>query len=441
MEQKEVKKILLKHRIQIIICGLLVFVATITAFFLLQNKLESLIPMAIIAFAAIRILRLISGLLYIKNIQSILTKELNPQKFKAALLQGNVTSKSLMEHAMAAFYTGDYQTAVNICFSAKSVKGNVKFKNSYLTLLARCYFETGNYEKLAEVVNDFERDMYASANPEKIANRFTLIPFYSMYLKGDFKGCKYLYQGLLNHPRNASPFQQIHVRYSYAIACYKCGDLAEAAEHFKYVAEGAPQFNIAQKSKEYLDAINNGEEYVNKGEEILPDANYINPCYEKNRRKIKRVRIVTIVLSVMMVIAGVVAVCFSVNSFNSKARTAVADYYDDFKILTVLEIDQNDRQVASLCLADTKDDGIVATYFFTYEGDKRYYSDPRYMINLKVGHEYRYTSSCYTDNNVTVTFSITDKADDVFDKSVKAYGVTIDGKKHFVLVSGVETVN
>lgn len=260
------------------------------------------------------LLKLTKVFIYSKYVDSVLTSEFNPKKYKAILEDGDIISRHAMERINAAFYNGDYQTVADICTLKLKDKKFRKYKLAYLTVLGRTYFILQDFEKLRLVCQCFERTAESHKNPEAIRKKFPIFEMFSLYLRGNFIDCKELYEKLLTKKRTTSTkWNEVHTRFIYAIICHKCHYFDLAKLNFSYVICSVPKFNLADIAEKYLTYSEKGEEYTPEQPEILPTENFSLPAYEKIK---KRLLVLNIIIAAFMIMMLTVMVLYYIGIAN-----------------------------------------------------------------------------------------------------------------------------
>ncbi len=103
------------------------------------------------------LMKLIIRIIANKTIASVLFKDLNALRFQQILNSSKHLIPPLSYRINAAFFTGDYQTVVNIASCQMQKKRcSIKEKFLYLTILARVYFELRDFEKLKIILNKYD---------------------------------------------------------------------------------------------------------------------------------------------------------------------------------------------------------------------------------------------------------------------------------------------
>lgn len=232
--------------------------------------------------------RLFGAFLYNKFINSTLTNELNLPKYINLIKTGKIVSRSLLEHIEIAYYSGDYNKAINICKMQLENKKLAVYKQFYLLILARSYFEIGDLENLKTVNEMFKSYVATNKNGSKIKERLNYFKFVDLYLAGDFSTAKELYEKLYlqqKEKKSKVKLDDVSIDFTYAVCCYKCGDFSKATELFNEVIALAPAFHYAEIAKRYLEAIDGHTDYIPK--QITLDTDPSNIPVPKSRKRFK----------------------------------------------------------------------------------------------------------------------------------------------------------
>ena len=315
------KAILKKYKLCLLgVFGVFVAIAIILLVFTDSKFLYGL--SLLMAFLSIKIF---GAIFYNKFFNSILTNEVNLPKYIDLIESGKIASNNLFEHLYIAYYSGDYNKAINICKMKLKNKKFAKYKHYYLLMLARSYFEIGDLENLNKVNEMFKSFIVTNKNGNNIKEKLIYFKFVEMYMSGDFATAKELYEKLyLEQKANPSKVKlnDVSIRFTFAICCYKCGEFGKATELFNDVIALAPTFHYAEISKRYLVAIDNNTEYI--PEQITFDTDTTNIPTPKSRKKFKIVYAIGFSLILIGVISSAI---ISVMTPKQPVHFKDIDYY------------------------------------------------------------------------------------------------------------------
>ncbi|MBQ4052324.1 MAG: hypothetical protein IJD09_01590 [Clostridia bacterium] len=305
MGKNNAKLILRKFRFCYFGCVNTALIVVILILFLTKN--------AFLFFAAALLLlffrRIIGVYFFNKYINSIMSKDLNPVMYNAVFEAGKIVSNHLFEKIEFSYYSGDYQTVINICSAKLKDTKLKKYQYWYMWFLARSYFELGDFENLRLIYNRFQTMTEADAKCEQLRNKYIYFKFIGLYLKGEFAECKALYEGLVcnTQPHNSKTLKlyDIQIKFTYAISCYKSQDLDTATKVFNYIIAEAPRLHFAVISQKYLNAIEAGIEYQPEYSAVSVDENFILPKPRKSTKIRKTIRLILMVLCFICLYLGV----------------------------------------------------------------------------------------------------------------------------------------
>lgn len=294
MDENNVKLILRKYRFCVLGCVYTAAIVVILVLFLTDNSF--LFFVAALLFLLFR--KIIGVYFFNKYINSILFKELNPLLYNAVFETGKIVSNHLFEKIYFSYYSGDYQTVINICSAKLKDAKHKKYEYWYMLYLARSYFDLGDFENLSLIYDRFQTTTEADAKCEQIRNKYIYFKFIGLYLKGEFAECKELYEGLLSNtkPHNSKTLKlnDIQTKFTYAISCYKSQDTENATKIFNYIVTEAPQLYFAVISQKYLNAIESGIEYQPEYTAVSVNENFVLPTPRKSIKIRKTIMLILI---------------------------------------------------------------------------------------------------------------------------------------------------
>lgn len=303
MDNYNAKAILNKYRLTLVGVGAIFVVITILLLFLTDSYFIYYLSL-LVAFLSIKKFGVI---FYIKFFNSVLTTELNLPKYMELIKTGKMVSNNLLEHLYIAYYSGDYNKAINICNMKLENNKFEKYRHFYLLILARCYFEIGDLDNLSKVNEMFKSFIAANKNGNKIKEKFIYFKFVELYLSDDFSAAKALYENLYLEQKEKPgkvKLNDVSIKFTYAICCYKCGDFAKATELFNDVIATAPTFNYAEISKRYLEAMKNNTEYI--PEKIRLNTDMIDIPVPKSRNIVKIIYAIAFLVIIIGLISSMI---------------------------------------------------------------------------------------------------------------------------------------
>ena len=320
MTNEEAKKIAKKINTSYICLGV-AFVVVFCLIYVFAVKLtydwfESPIPAFIIGGAAIsvisRLTRKILSTVYMKNVDSVLFDEADANKYRE-IITGLKMAKNSLDLSDAAYFAGDYQSAVNTFETyAKAEDAPLNVKIHCLIRLMNVYFELRDFEKMREASDKLAqlRQLHPS-NP--YFQNYT--GFHRLFSDRDYEACK----GICREWERSTPAEQTNNFYKsmhcfwYAVTCYENGEKEEARATFEIVLTNTPKLYCAELAKKYIEAIDRGTEPVISDHPIVPEENI---QLSSVKVPTKKKRIVSAVIAVAVLCLWILAIYFLSTSSN-----------------------------------------------------------------------------------------------------------------------------
>lgn len=180
-----------------------------------------------------------------KYIMSAVTEECDPE-----------LALAIFDELKAAWYDpsrltvyrllGDHQTAVTACnrilTDSKCRKKLKRLAPHCIAVIADCYFELGDDDKLRSAVNGFYKYASAQRNRERIERAFPKMRFYRMYLNDEYEGC-------LSYIAVPLPANTLYIpscnELRRGMVYLKMGDTERARKEFRRAVEVAPKMSYA----------------------------------------------------------------------------------------------------------------------------------------------------------------------------------------------------
>lgn len=407
-------------------CILSIAILLISMFLLilkLNNTFASVIIMLLFYFAGTAIIKSLAN----KYIFSVLFKEKNAVKFGAIIKNSKFLIPLPYQQLLASYFSGDYQTSVNICAKQLAKKSTAQSKYFYFFILACSYFELHDIDKLRAVYDRYEYYLSKEKNQINIKKPYSIMQFFKYYLESDFTSCKNYCETLvsnsitnINHKTNLFVIQN---NFYYAIACFKLNDKEKAYELLKSIIEVAPNLNYAKLSEEIINndgLLEKNGSYV----EILPDTNY--PI--QNEKKIKILRISKIILFVICFLALVGMQHFS---YDAKVKSAIMMQYDDYGLVEYFNVEKNGDLVAVICIIENELNTYDVKSVVTADNGKTF-SLVTCANNIKPN---QYYSARNPANGYYIGFRLYDNKDDVPEDVYKTVPLkNTHGTKYFAVV-------
>lgn len=286
----------------------------------------------------------------------------------------------------AAFFTGNYQTVVNIAtYQLRKKKCSTNAKLYYLSLLARVYFELRDFDKLNLLLkkHDEIRELYPSKKLVNTAN--SIWSYYRYFLDGNFEACKTICREKhleLNSKAWDAKIRKLNNDFAYAVACYENGDTNDAIEYFESIISYAQNMHSSELSARYVEAIKTNSKMTLLSE-IVPEKDF-QPYDDRTTKKIQRHRIVTTVLLTLVCVCIIASevIGFVINEkqnqYDSENNSAIVEFekdlsnaiainYDDANFITYFNVTDGTQHIDSFCLVE-HGDGLDLASIVTYDG-------------------------------------------------------------------------
>lgn len=306
-----------------------------------------------------------------RNLVSILTHEMDPDRFNAIVLNGKGFLPHPTYRAAHALYAGDYQTAVNIYSHYAGKYKTQAGKTRCLAFLARIYFELGDMENLKAVCNQYRGDK-------------GMIPYYRAYAAGQYEECIAICKEKdAKATAKQPPVGAVNSCLHYAFAYAKLGDRENACKYFAEITKTAPKLHVATVAQNYLDGSD-----LPQVTAVLPqkDVSLDTPILARRKKAM-------FLLGLLAVLGILLAPLLSPDSnedelaeFNRKLDAAVAAEYTDYQILGCCWAEENGKTVQTVCVIQSGDQiDIAASYT---DVDRDVYRIEPLVRNMQVGFSY-----------------------------------------------------
>lgn len=317
---EEVKKIVRKFNTQknclyvaVLVLAYLIYclVAFLTLDWFQSYKISLLIGFVAVLFLGIVVSILIQRL-FEKTVYPILIEEADADKYYSVMKNVKYLRTSLYYFADAAYFAGDYQTAVNI-YTVFLQEGRLPITNKLLCLsrLENICFELRDFEKLRTIENKCNE--YSQRYPSNSISK-KAIGYSTPFLNGDYEECKRvcLETEKTTPADNTHNLPKAYLSFLYALACYENGEKEEARATFELVLTNTPKLYWAELAKKYIEAIDRGIEVVISDHPIVPEENV---QLSSVKVPTKKKRIVSAIIAVA-VLCWILAIYFLSTSSN-----------------------------------------------------------------------------------------------------------------------------
>ena len=345
-----------------------------------------------------------------KYSESILFKLRDPQMYKEILLDGygDTKGKDLLK---AAYYCGDFQTVVNICYP--------KTENDHFIYLARMFFDLADTESLRRVCDEFEQ------YPQKC--NCEVMNFFKAFCSENYEECRNICNDrILQNKQNLFKVQWAFYR---AVTDYRSGDKESAVEGFESVIRQGKYLNYAKIASGYLEALNENREYV--ADVVIPE-----PDVEYKLPKSKPIfgwKHLAVFLIACSICPAVVAVYNGITSdITYKMKKALSTQYSGYEYIDHVDVMQGEKILDTLCFFRTSEGDLSMVSLITFNEEEWY-------IFFDFGPVYEGFNASYVDPHYRYMSDIyfCEKAAQVPSNAYLTYELNDNGKTLYVYIGNV----
>ena len=191
------------------------------------------------------------------DLESVIYEDLDPEKFNEILALGEF-KKSTRHQVLGALSAGDHKRVLELVEKSEKKTMHPIEQCNNLYRRGAVYFERGEFEKLPEIVKQFE--ILKAKNPkiEYVFNNFTVFDKFDAFADEDYE---YVVDVCDVDLKEINPRKQNHkmtrvnVGFYRAVSLYKLGRYEEAREGFEELIKFAPKMHKAKLAKEYLEKL------------------------------------------------------------------------------------------------------------------------------------------------------------------------------------------
>lgn len=324
--------------------------------------------------------RLLITIFFQKNFITILSDERDAKKFHDTIYH-RPFRRSLLYRLHAEWYIGDYEKLIHLTSAAYKNSGDIRSKCTYLTFLARAYFEVGDIEALTNVVAEFETLQKNNPNKTRIFLRYPVFQYYRAFLNKDYERCISITQERMSKINDKTPngrMQWLTQSCNLAIAYYSYGDYEKAKTLFRYFIETTPKLiNFKILSEKYLNSIEKGIAVEPCGIVVGKGISY----YEQEILSLKRKNKVTRILLYIVILLACISAAiteyldyietkknsqlqqeYEINLYNTLSR-----YYENADFIQYFNVEVETKNIDTLCVVDTGNQ-LDLVSVVTYDG-------------------------------------------------------------------------
>ncbi len=389
-----------------------------------------------------------------KTIASVLFNDLNAQEFHRIITSSKHFLPPLSYRINAAFFTGDYQTVVNIAScQLRKKRCSIKEKVYYLSLLAHTYFGLRDFDKLKLLLKKYDeiKELYPSKKLFNTPN--SIWNYYRHFLDGNFEACKTICREKLlglNSKAWDAKVRKLNNDFAYAVACYENGETNNAIECFESIISYAPYMHSSELSVRYVEAIKKNSEMTLLSE-IAAEKDF--QLYDdRTTKKIQRHRIITTILLTLVCVSLIASevVDFVINEkqnqhgaennstiveFEKDLSDAIAMNYDKANFITYFNVTNGTQHIDSFCLVE-HGDGLDLASIVTYDGGESL--DLIILIeNIQIPYDYSVKSAV---SNNQIEFYIFDRQSPT-SKDKELIKFSSNNKDYWIEIKSINPIN
>lgn len=356
----------------------------------------------------------------------IITEELDPWKLKYLLenksLNINYTDDKYLS---VAYFTGDYQEAINIC--SDKVKSKCKDKYFYLNWLSLTYFVLGDTVNLKIACSKF--DDIASTSKTDLYKIIPLQKHLSLFADGKHEELKNLYEkeDLSNRVKSSiCNFEYIH-----AVNFYKLGEIEKAKGIFEKIINEAPLLNLCKLSKEHLIAIENGEEYSKEPIILTP-----SEC-SATIKKVKKMQKAKKICSKIGIILSVICLLFLwLGQFatNRNLENAIQKVHPDGELVDYFYLEKDGEKIETLLLIYSSENQLEIGYAVKYKDT----NETGYIMSAPDFKEGPLYITHGPVSDFDIYFKLCSNKKDIPNDCSQFFKVKIDGKTHYLCITTIK---
>lgn len=169
---------------------------------------------------------------------------------------------------------GEYQYAINVATAClKQKKWNRKRRYAWLNVLAYCYFELGDDQKLLLVCDAFDRISKDERNAALLQKSRPIFERYRAYAQRDAVRCRMIIDRLGNTKYPIDTYYNAF--YRARVLQYVFGDTEAARQQYAKATGAANEYSFVRLAKQEMQAMEQGERYTDSMPEVLPDEGFV----------------------------------------------------------------------------------------------------------------------------------------------------------------------
>lgn len=353
------------------IATLVIWPCFFLAFFLLLRFVDSVwisLPVGLSLGFAAWFLRTRESL----RLSNILMKDLDGETY------GEVF-QALKQPSNASYhFSGKFQEAYYISNRSFHQGNSCEEKDFALSALALLYFELGDLERLRWACEEYDRLNEGSPRLKKKKESNDIFEFYKAYLAEDFEACKTFWQSRIDKAQKPQEaLFRLRGEYALALIAYREKNFEEATTRFRTIAQNAPRIHYAALSLQYLENIENQEEFtprtVEFSEELLETPSEKLPNTYATRKRNRAVWFILLTSLLLLILLGSFVWTKDLLKEQCAKEIVLAETlgFEDVEPLAKFNILNSDgKSLESVFLFESSDQGIVLASSFYYTEDE-----------------------------------------------------------------------
>lgn len=276
MNNKSPKNIAKSHLIKKYILFFLTIALLVLFVVLFEKRIIELYVIIAADVIIVLLYSLISSKLYDHDILSILADDLDAYKFSEVTSAKGLNAR-IGVRQNAAYLSGDFQTAINICTSIINEKTSKSIKCMYSALLATSYLEMGDMQKAKDARDAFENYAQKLKTAKRLRKAYGFTTdFIKSFTDERFEECLAMCTEreklhLANPSKSRLKLTSVYL--CYVMTYYKLGDTERCRYYCDKLITEAPNLYRARIAEKYIKVLETQNEELLIPDEIFPDGN------------------------------------------------------------------------------------------------------------------------------------------------------------------------
>jgi tetratricopeptide (TPR) repeat protein len=192
-----------------------------------------------------------------EELEAVIYEELDPEKFNE-LLDLGAFKGSNRHKVLGAVAAGEHDKALKLIKEYNPKRENPVETCNNIYHKGYVYFEKGEFDKLPEVIREYNRLKAKFPQLASVFNNYTVFDKFDAFADEDYE---YVVEvcdidlKTINPKKQNHKITRINVGFYRAASLYKLGKLDEARKGFEDIIDFAPKMHKAKLAKEYIDLI------------------------------------------------------------------------------------------------------------------------------------------------------------------------------------------